>query len=271
MFSYGGDLYSVPVTGGTASRLTSHEGNEISPRFSPDGLTVAFTGQYDGNTEVYTIPSTGGVPERLTFTATNARDDLGDRMGPNNIVVTWSPDGKEILFRNRTGDGFTGNLWEVSPQGGMPSKLPLPEGGFASWSPDGKRLAYNRVMREFRNWKYYRGGMADDIWIFDPEAGKVTNITDNPAQDIIPMWIGDKIYFISDRDMTMNLFAYDTATGTTRKVTDFTDYDIKFPSTDGKTIVFEKGGYIFRYDPATDRAEKVNITLGSDRPSLQML
>lgn len=266
VFSYGGDLYSVPVTGGTASRLTSHEGNEIFPRFSPDGRTVAFTGQYDGNTEVYTIPSTGGVPERLTFTATNARDDLGDRMGPNNIVVTWSPDGKEILFRNRTGDGFTGNLWEVSPQGGMPSKLPLPEGGFASWSPDGKRLAYNRVMREFRNWKYYRGGMADDIWIFDPEAGKVTNITDNPAQDIIPMWIGDKIYFISDRDMTMNLFAYDTATGTTRKVTDFTDYDIKFPSTDGKTIVFEKGGYIFRYDPATDRAEKVNITLGSDRP-----
>ncbi len=107
--------------------------------------------------------------------------------------------------------------------------------------------------------------MADDIWIYDPAAGSVTNITDNPAQDIIPMWIGDEIYFISDRDMTMNLFCYDTTTGSTRKVTDFTDYDIKFPSTDGKTIVFEKGGYIYRYDPATGQSAKVDITLGSDR------
>ncbi|MCM1028146.1 MAG: PDZ domain-containing protein [Pseudoflavonifractor sp.] len=266
VFSYGGDLYSVPVTGGRASRLTSHEGNEIFPRISPDGASIAFTGQYDGNTEVYSMPITGGEPTRLTFTATNSRDDLGDRMGPNNIVIAWSTDGKEILYRNRTGDGFDGKLWQVEPTGGMPTRLPLPEGGFASWSPDGQRLAYNRVMREFRNWKYYRGGMADDIWIYDPKAQTITNITDNPAQDIIPMWIGNEIYFISDRDMTMNLFAYDTTTGKTRKVTDFTDYDIKFPSTDGKTIVFEKGGYIFRFDPATQQASQIDITLGSDRP-----
>lgn len=266
VFSYGGDLYSVPADGGRATRLTSHEGNEIFPRISPDGSSVAFTGQYDGNTEVYTMPVTGGDPKRLTFTSTNSRDDLGDRMGPNNIVITWSPDGKEILYRNRTSSSFDGKLWQVSPEGGMADRLPLPEGGFASWSPDGKRLAYNRVMREFRNWKYYRGGMADDIWIYDPKANTVTNITDNPAQDIIPMWIGNEIYFISDRDMTMNLFAYDTTTGKTRKVTDFTDYDIKFPSTDGKTIVFEKGGYIYRFDPATQQAVQVDITLGSDRP-----
>jgi len=266
VFSYGGDLYSVPVKGGQARRLTSHEGNEIFPRFSPDGSTIAFTGQYDGNTEVYTIPAAGGEPKRLTYTSTNSRDDLGDRMGPNNIVVTWSPDGSRILYRNRTGDGFEGKLWEVAPTGGMSERMPLPEGGFASWSPDGKKLAYNRVMREFRNWKYYRGGMADDIWIYDPQAKTVVNITDNPAQDIIPMWIGKEIYFISDRDMTMNLFAYDTSTGLTRKVTDFTDYDIKFPSTDGKTIVFEKGGYLWTYDPAKGAAEKVSITLGSDRP-----
>lgn len=266
VFSYGGDLYSVPSAGGTAQRLTSHDGNEIFPRISPDGKTIAFTGQYDGNTEVYSMPIGGGVPTRLTYTSTNSRDDLGDRMGPNNIVITWTPDGKEILYRNRTGSGFDGKLWEVSPEGGMPERLPLPEGGFASFSPDGKRMAYNRVMREFRNWKYYRGGMADDIWIYDPEAKSVANITDNPAQDIIPMWIGNEIYFISDRDMTMNLFAYDTLTGQTRKVTDFTDYDIKFPSSDGHTIVFEKGGYIYRFDPATQQAAKVEIALGSDRP-----
>lgn len=264
VFSYAGDLYTVPATGGEARRLTSHVGYEIFPRFSPDGKTIAFTGQYDGNTEVFSIPAHGGEPVRLTYSPTNSRDDIGDRMGPNNIVVTWSPDGKKILYRNRIGDGFQGALYTVSPDGGMPDKLPLPEGGFASYSPDGTKLAYNRVMREFRNWKYYRGGMADDIWIYDPKAGSVTNITDNPAQDIVPMWIGDEIFFISDRDMTMNLFAYNTATGKTEKVTDFTEYDIKFPSSDGHTIVFENGGYIYRFDPATRKAQQVPVTLNGE-------
>lgn len=106
VFSYAGDLYRVPVTGGEAQRLTSHVGYEMFPRFSPDGKTIAFTGQYDGNTEVYTIPAAGGEPQRLTYTATNSRDDLGDRMGPNNIVMTWTPDGKQIIYRNRISDGF---------------------------------------------------------------------------------------------------------------------------------------------------------------------
>lgn len=264
VFSYAGDLYSVPAKGGDAKRLTSHIGYEIFPRISPDGKEVAFTGQYDGNTEVYLMPTAGGEPRRITFTSTNSRDDLGDRMGPNNIVMTWTPDGKSIVFRNRIGDGFSGKLWTAPTDGSMPSQLPLPEGGFCSYSPDGKKLAYNRVMREFRTWKYYRGGMADDIWVFDPEAGTVVNITDNPAQDIVPMWIGDEIYFISDRDNTMNLFAYDTTTKKTRKVTDFTDFDIKFPNSDGKTIVFENGGYIYRFDPAKGTPEKIEITLTSD-------
>ena len=185
VFTYAGDLYTAPLSGGEARRLTSHEGYEMFPRFSPDGTHIAFTGHYDGNTEVYLIPSDGGSPERLTYTATNARDDIGDRMGPNNIVMTWSPDGKRIVYRNRISDGFDGKLWTISPQGGMPEEIPLPEGGFCSFSPDGKRMAYNRVMREFRNWKYYRGGMADDIWIYDPEAARVKNITDNVAQDIM--------------------------------------------------------------------------------------
>ncbi len=263
VFSYAGDLYSVPKTGGDAKRLTSHIGYEIFPRISPDGKEIAFTGQYDGNTEVYLIPSNGGEPQRLTYSSTNSRDDLGDRMGPNNMVLTWSPDGK-VVYRNRIGDSFQGQLWTIGTEGGMPVQIPLPEGGFCSFSPDGKKMAYNRVMREFRTWKYYRGGMADDIWIYDPESQTVENITSNVAQDIIPMWIGDDIYFISDRDNTMNLFAYNTKDKTTRKVTDYSDYDIKFPSSDGKTIVFEKGGYLYHFDPAKGAPEKVNISLTSD-------
>ncbi|MGN1266137.1 MAG: DPP IV N-terminal domain-containing protein, partial [Muribaculaceae bacterium] len=178
-FSYAGDIYTVPISGGVAKRLTSHEGYEMFARFSPDGNTIAFTGQYDGNTEVFIMPKDGGQPKRITFTSTNSRDDVADRMGPNNIAMTWTPDGKGVVYRNRIGDGFIGKLWIAPIDGGMSTELPLPEGGFCSYSPDGKRLAYNRVFREFRTWKYYKGGMADDIWIYDPEAGKVDNITNN--------------------------------------------------------------------------------------------
>ena len=264
VFSYAGDLYKVSVRGGEAKRLTSHVGYEMFPHFSPDGKTIAFTGQYDGNTEVYTIPADGGEPLRVTYTATNQRDDVGDRMGPNNIVTAWTADGTKIVYRNRIGSGFSGKLYTVAKEGGLSEVIPLPEGGFCSFSPDGKRLAYNRVMREFRTWKYYRGGMADDVWIYDAGKKTVENITNNRAQDIFPMWVGDEIYFLSDRDRTMNLFVYDTKTKTTSKVTDFTEYDIKFPSTNGQLIVFENAGYIYRFDPAAKKAEKVSITLTSD-------
>ncbi|MDR2234155.1 MAG: PDZ domain-containing protein [Tannerella sp.] len=262
VFSYAGDLYKVPVTGGEARRLTSHVGYEMFPRFSPDGQTIAFTGQYDGNTEVYTIPAAGGEPLRITYTATNARDDLGDRMGPNNMVLTWTVDGQQIIYRNRISSGFDGRLMTVNKEGGLSQRIPLPEGGFCSYSPDGKQFAYNRVMREFRTWKYYKGGMADDIWIYD--GSSVVNITNNEAQDIFPMWVADEIYFLSDRDRTMNVFVYNTKTKAISKVTNFTEFDVKFPSTDGKQIVFENGGYIYILNPATKKAEKVNITLTSD-------
>lgn len=264
VFSYAGDLYKVPATGGEAQRLTSHVGYEMFPRFSPDGKTIAFTGQYDGNTEVYTIPSDGGEPLRITYTATNGRDDLGDRMGPNNIVMNWTPDGSRIVYRNRISSGFSGKLYTVDKEGGLSEVIPLPEGGFCSYSPDGKQLAYNRVMREFRTWKYYKGGMADDVWIYNPDKKTVENITDNPAQDIFPMWIGDEIFFLSDRDRTMNIFVYDTKTKQTSKVTDFTGYDVKFPSANGNTIVFENGGYIYKMDAGSKKPEKVDITLTSD-------
>lgn len=262
VFSYAGDLFTAPLAGGEARRLTSHIGYEAFARYSPDGKTIAFTGEYDGNREVYIIPAEGGEPVRLTYTATNSRDDLGDRMGPNNIVMGWTPDGKEIVYRNRTGDGFPGKLWKVSVNGGMPEQIPLPEGGFCSYSPDGKKLAYNRVMREFRTWKYYRGGQADEVWVYDGKS--VVKVTDNPAQDIFPMWVGDEIYFASDRDMTMNIFVYNTKTKETSKVTAFDDFDVKFPSTNGKLIVFEKGGFLYKLDPATKAAEQIHVTLASD-------
>lgn len=265
VLTYAGDLYSVPHAGGMARKLTSHEGLEMFPRFSPDGTQLAFTGQYDGNTEVFLISSDGGVPKRLTYTATLTRDDLGDRMGPNNIVMNWTPDG-HIVYRSRRQafNDFKGQLFKVSPAGGLSTQLELPEGGFLSFSPDGSKMTYNRVFREFRTWKYYRGGMADDIWIHDFNSRETTRITDHPAQDIIPMWIGDEIFFLSDRDRTMNLFVYNQQTGSTEKVTHFTEFDIKFPSHHGNLIVFENGGYIYKMDVSSREVQKVEIMIGND-------
>src|SRR5262245_23281571 len=213
VFTYAGDLYAVDAPGGVARRLTSHEGFEMFARFSPDGKRLAFTGQYDGNTEVYVMPAEGGTPKRLTWTATLSRDDVSDRMGPNNIVMTWTPDGKHVVFRSRqhSFNDFLGALYQVSADGGLPEQLPLPRGGFCSYSPDGKKLAYNRVFREFRTWKRYRGGMADDVWVYDFESKKTEAVATSPASDIIPMWCGNAIYFVSDRDanVRMNIWRYD--------------------------------------------------------------
>lgn len=267
VFSYAGDLYSVPLTGGIARKLTTHVGYEMFPHFSPDGKTIAFTGQYDGNTEVFSIPAEGGTPKRLTYTATLNRDDISDRMGPNNIVMAWAPDGSKIVYRSRkqSFNDFKGQLFMVPANGGMSEEVPLSTGGFCSFSPDGMKLAFNRVFREFRTWKYYKGGMADDIWIFDYNTKEVVNVTNNPAQDIIPMWIGDEIFFLSDRDRTMNLFVYNTKTKNIEKVTNYTDYDIKFPSFDQNTIVFEKGGYLYAFDVKTRTTRKINVTIADDQ------
>jgi tricorn protease len=266
VFTYAGDLYTVARAGGMARKLTNHEGFEMFARFSPDGKQLAFTAQYDGNTEVYVMPSEGGVPVRLTYTATLGRDDISDRMGPNNIVMTWTPDGKSIIYRSRkqTFNDFVGQLYYVSVDGGLSTELPLSTGGFCSWSPDGSKLAFNRVCREFRTWKYYRGGMADDIRIYDFTTGEVTNITGNDAQDIFPMWHGDNIYFLSDRDRTMNLFVYNTGTSQIRKLTNYTDYDIKFPSLGNNAIIYENGGFLYLFDLLTERTSKMNITIAED-------
>jgi tricorn protease len=267
VFTYAGDLYTVPAAGGVARRLTSDVGFEMFARFSPDGKSLAFTGQYDGNTEVYLMPAEGGVPKRLTWTATLSRDDVSDRMGPNNIVMGWKDD-RHVLFRSRRTDwnDFLGKLYLASVDGGPIEELPFPRGGFGSFSPDGARFAYNRVFREFRTWKRYRGGMADDVWLYDFKTKATTDLTDNPAQDIIPMWKGNTIYFASDREPSfrMNLYSYDLGTKQTRRLTDFRDYDIKFPSLGDDAIVFEYAGYIYRFDLGTEKAAKVPISIAED-------
>ncbi|MBN2761556.1 MAG: PD40 domain-containing protein, partial [Bacteroidales bacterium] len=266
VFSYAGDLYTVDRAGGIARKLTGSEGYEMFARFSPDGKTIAFTGQYDGNTEVFTIPSAGGEPQRMTYTATLGRDDIADRMGPNNIVMDWTPDGKNIIYRSRrySFNSFRGQLFSVPAEGGLSTEIPLVNGGFCSFSPDGKKLAFNRVFREFRTWKYYKGGMADDIWIYDYDTKEVINVTGHVAQDIFPMWHGNEIYFLSDRDRTMNLFAYNTGTREIRKITDFTDFDIKFPSLGDDAIAFEKGGYIYLYEFRNQAITKVTVRISNE-------
>lgn len=264
VFSYAGDLYKVPLSGGEAVRLTSHVGYEIFPRFSPDGKTIAFTGEYDGNKEIYTIPADGGEPSRITYTTSNGQENRALSMGSNNLVMGWTPDGKNIVYNNNSQKGFGSRLYYVSIEGGLSKELPLSEGGFCSYSPDGSKLAFNRMFREFRTWKYYTGGQADEVWIYDFKAGAVSKITDNVYQDIIPMWVGDNIFYLSDRDRTMNMFVYDTDSKQTTKVTHFDDFDIKFPSAHGNTIVFENAGYLYKMDAIERRPEKIAITLASD-------
>ncbi len=269
VFTYAGDLYTVPSAGGIARRLTSHEGFEMFAHFSPDGKHVAFTGQYDGNTEIYVIPAEGGVPKRLTYTATLGRDDVSDRMGPNNIVMGWAPDGKHVVFRSRmhSFNDFLGQLYKVPLAGGLAEPLPLPRGGFCSYSPDGKKLAYNRVFREFRTWKRYRGGMADDVWVYDFATKKTVNLTNDPAQDVFPMWHGSKIYFLSDRgpEKRMNLHVMGADGKGLRRLTDFKDFDVKFPTLGDKAIVFEQAGWIYRFDLDTEKATQVPIRILEDR------
>lgn len=269
-FTYAGDLYIVSSNGGVARKLTSDVGMELFARFSPDGKFIAFTGQYDGNSEVYVIPSEGGIPKRLTYTATLDRDDVSDRMGPNNLVTSWK-DNKTIVFRSRRIEfnDFKGQLFYASLDGGIPEQVPVPRGGWASFSPDGKKMAYNRVFREFRTWKRYRGGQADDISIYDFASKKSENITNNPAQDNFPMWHGNKIYFTSDRDgrdnnRRLNLYSYNLDTKETKQHTFFAEFDVKFPSLGNNAIVFENGGYIYKFDLATEKEEKVSISINDD-------
>ncbi len=270
-FTHGGDVYVVPIEGGLARKVTNSEGIEMFPRFSVDGTKLAFTAEYDGNREIYVMPALGGKPERITYSMDVG--ELPDRMGPDKIIMQWTKDG-DILFRSRQSSwhSWVGQLYLANEKGGLPKMLDLPKSGFASLSPDGSKLAYNRIFREFRTWKRYRGGQADDIWIYDFKTKELKNITNNPAQDIIPMWSGNKIYYLSDRNWVMNLYVYDTQSGETKQLTDYKKYDVKFPSLGSDYIAYENGGYVYLLDLKNDESHKVNIEIDEDyvgaRPKL---
>ena len=267
VFSYGGDLWLVSSAGGVARRITTHPGLEIFPKFSPDGKTIAFTGQYDGNFNVYTIPSEGGDPKQLTFLP--APMHTSERLGPEDEVINWLPDGKRILFLSRrdTFNSWFGRLFTVPIDGGLPVRLPIDKGGLTSFSPDGNEIAYNRIFRNFRTWKRYTGGLAQKISIYDFKTNHYEQIGNYEGVDTSPMWHGDTIYFVSDRgpERRMNLYAYSLKTKEIRQLTHYTEFDVNWPSLGPDSIVFENGGFLYVFDLATEQAKKVTIYLPGDR------
>lgn len=271
VFSYGGDLWLVSTEGGAANRVTSHPGLELFPKFSPDGKWIAFTGQYDGNFNVYVMPSTGGQPKQLTFLPDVER--APERFGPNNQVITWTNDSKRIVFlsRRNTFNSWFGRLFSVSIDGGLPEQLPIDKGGLTSFSPTGEQIAFNRIFRNFRTWKRYKGGLAQDIWIYDFKANHLEQMTDYEGTDTFPMWHGDTIYFTSDRGagQRMNIYAYDLKTKTTRQVTSYTDFDVSWPSLGPDSIIFEKGGFLHLLDLESQAAHKLTVSLPGDNDQVR--
>jgi tricorn protease len=255
VFTYEGDLWIVPETGGDARRITSHPGTELAAKFSNDGKHLAFTGEYDGGNDVYIMPAKGGVPRRLTYHPT------GD------LVSDWCPDDKGVIFSsNREFPYYSSELYRVPVEGGMPRRIPTDRGALASMAPDRSGIAYNRIGRHTRTWKRYEGGLAQDIWIKDFRTNKTTKITDWTGSDHFPMWEGKTVYFASDReDGTLNIYGYDTVTKQTRRLTFFKEFDVKYPSIGDGKIVFQHGPGLKVLDLASGQVTAVEINIPSDR------
>ncbi|MEM1246297.1 MAG: S41 family peptidase [Acidobacteriota bacterium] len=271
VFTYAGDLWIAPAVGGTARRLTTHPGEELFAKFSPDGQWVAFTGQVDGDEQVYVVPSAGGAPRQLTYYPANG--PLPPRWGYDNQVYGWHPDGSAVLFRSMRDGWDLGDtqLFLVGVDGGLPTPLPMPESGGGSLSPDGARVAYSPVTRDFRHWKRYEGGWAQDLYIFDAESFETQRITDHPRSDRDPMWWQDTIYFASDRSGTLDLYAYDVDSRSTRRLTGedraASDvFDVRWPSLDETSghIVYELNGQLQILDPSSGDVRSVDVTVPTD-------
>ncbi|MCA1996833.1 MAG: PDZ domain-containing protein [Armatimonadetes bacterium] len=265
VFTYASDLWLADRRGGVARRLTSHPGMEMYAKFSPDGTKIAFTGSYEGNADVYVMPAEGGEPQRVTF------GPEGDK------VLGWTPDGKIAYASTAGSPGYVQpRLWLVSPEGGMPIPTKIYEISDGSFSPDGKKIAYNRVSSHQFNWRRYRGGTQGRISIWDTTNDSYTELPSGRENSWIPMWVGDSIYYISDRNQNaVNLYRYDTKTRKTEQITRYADFDVRLPSTDGKSIVFELGGKLMVLDLATRKVETVApMVLGDKiltRPALRRL
>lgn len=263
-FSYGGDIWIVEKEGGLAHKLTSAEGMEILPKFSPDGSKIAFSGNYNGNVDVYVIPTLGGIPKRITS------HGMVDR------IVDWYTNGENLLFASarESGKQRFNQFFKINVNGGLAEKLPLPYAEFGSLSPDGKMIAYTPITRNYRTWKRYRGGMAPDVWIFNLENFSSENITKSSANDELPMWStqtkSNKIYFLSDQDENKryNIWCYDIDMKQTKQITFFTEYDLHFPSIGYDNIVFEAGGKLYLLDLQTENYREVNVDVIIDESTL---
>jgi tricorn protease len=258
VFAYAGDLWSVPRDGGNANRLTSGSGDETDPAFSPDGTQIAFTGEYDGNVDVFVVPAAGGVPKRLTW------HPAPDR------VLGWSPDGKRIIFSSsRNAYSRFAELYTVPAEGGVEEKLPLPTGYQASMSPDGQSIAYEPIGRAFTMWKKYRGGQTTRIWIARLSDSSVTKVPRLNSNDFNPMWAGDRVYFLSDRNGPFTLFSYDTKSASVHEAFANHGLDLKSASLGPDAIVYEQFGAIGLYDLKTGKTKPVSIRVEGDFPALR--
>ena len=267
-FVYAGDIWTVDADGGDARRLTSHKGLELFPKISPDGRWIAFSAQYSGSRQVYVMPAEGGTPRQLTW-----YNDVGmmpPRGGFDHITLDWTPDSKHIIFRaNRTPYGQrNGKYFKVGLNDGLEKPLPIPEGGFVVLSPDGSKMCYTPISREFRTWKRYKGGRAADLWIYDLEKNHSEQITDFNGTDQIPVWHGDKIFFASDRTLTLNIHSYDLTTGQVEQVTDYQQYDVMWPSGSNGMMVYENGGYIHKLNLENGEHTKVSVNINFDNPNV---
>ncbi|MEP6920847.1 MAG: S41 family peptidase [bacterium] len=272
VFTYGGDLWTASSSGGAAIRLTSHPGIEVFGKFSPDGKWIAFTGQYDGDEQVYVVPAAGGVPRQLTFYP--AKGPLTPRWGWDNQVYGWSRDGQRILFRSQR-DSWAlpiARLYAVSVEGGPAEALAMPEAGSGDFSPDGSQIVYSPQSRDFRSEKRYGGGQANNLYIFDLKSYAAKRITEGPRPTRDPIWIGNTIYFNSDRDGHFNLYAYETGSGKTTAVTNGKTWDVRWPSSDNEgRIVYELNGELQVLDTKSNRSNAISISVPDEglarRPS----
>jgi tricorn protease len=265
VFTYAGDLWTVSTQGGIAARLTAGPGLEQSARFSPDCSRIAFTGEYGGGDQVYVVPAGGGVPVQLTWYP--ALGPLPQRWGFDNQVYGWKPDGSAVLFRSWR-ESITSSapkLYTVAAEGGMPVALPMPVAGVGRYSPDGRQIVYSPKFRDFRTWNRYQGGWAQDLFVYDLESGAARNITNDPRTDRDPVWIGDDIYYVSDRSGYLNLYRYRTGDGSTERLTNYRDSDARWASGDTSgRIVFEVNGTLHLYSVADASDRALDISVPSD-------
>ncbi len=260
VFTYEADLWSVSAQGGVASRLTTFPGTEAFAKLSPDGKWLAFSAQYDGAQAVYLMPAEGGAPVRLTYNPGTAQ------------VVGWTPDGRKVIYRSSF-ENFIGrdpNLYTVPVAGGAPERFPTERGVLASFSADGRSFLYNRRGVEEYYWKRYKGGQYMDIWMYDGAAKTYTPVTDYVGKNAYPMWIGETMYFVSDRDSGVaNLYAQKIGTKEAKPVTRYGDVDVMMPHTDGRSIVYVQDGRLHVLDVRSGQDRRLEVRIPSDRWALR--